>query len=159
MKTINYEIWVQENATSPRQTELSGKLLLSQTNSRACQQLLTGTNSTPGDLKAVAEQVDKIFFWKKLMGPSTSKTHLRTPKGTICLIVHLKKWTSITNLQQFFFDLWQRSSPSNRICLYKFLNIIVFGFHNNFARKIRPFYQQEHEDSERTNDFCEVTYS
>ena len=52
MKTINYEIWVQENATSPRQTELSGKLLLSQSSSRACQQLLTGTNSTPGDLKA-----------------------------------------------------------------------------------------------------------
>ena len=52
MKTINYEIWVQENATSPRQPELSGKLLLSQSNSRACQQLLTGTNSTPGDLKA-----------------------------------------------------------------------------------------------------------
>lgn len=43
---------MEENATSPRETELTGKLLLSQSNSSACQQLLTGTNSTPGDLKA-----------------------------------------------------------------------------------------------------------
>lgn len=52
MKTINYEVWMEENATFSRETKLTGKLLYSQSNTRACQQLLTGTNSTPGDLKA-----------------------------------------------------------------------------------------------------------
>ena len=48
------------------------------------------------------EQVDKIFFWKKLMGPSTSKTHLRTPKGTICLTVHLKEMNIHNKLATIF---------------------------------------------------------
>jgi hypothetical protein len=43
---------MEENATSPRGMKLLGKLSLSQSNSIACQQLLTGTNSIPGDLKA-----------------------------------------------------------------------------------------------------------
>lgn len=74
---------MEENATFLRDTKLMGKLLFSQSNSRACQQLLTGTNSTPGDLKAeFAERVDKIFFWQKIMNLQISKTHLRTPKGT-----------------------------------------------------------------------------
>lgn len=52
MKTINYEIRMEENATFPRETQLIGKLLHSQSSASACQQLLTETNSTPGDSKA-----------------------------------------------------------------------------------------------------------
>lgn len=52
MKTINYEIRMEENATFSREAKLTDKLLYSQSNTRACQQLLTGTNSIPGDLKA-----------------------------------------------------------------------------------------------------------